>query len=122
MQHLFPTSLIPLSNTNRFLLRSLKCYFIYKQGWGESCVIGVAGAGEELSTRPFQLVTGRVWRGSAFGGYKSRSEVPGLVDEYMSGDLIIDKMVSATYPLAEINTAFRDMHSGQNIRGVIMYS
>lgn len=95
---------------------------MYKQGWGESCVIGVAGAGEELRTRPFQLVTGRVWRGSAFGGYKSRSEVPGLVDEYMSGDLIIDNMISAKYSLAEINTAFHDMHSGQNIRGVIMYS
>lgn len=99
------------------LFRFLLCV----QGWGESCIIGVAGSGEEISTRPFQLVTGRVWRGSAFGGFKSRSQLPGLVDEYMSGDVKIDEMITATYTLASINRAFEDMHSGRNIRGVIMY-
>lgn len=81
----------------------------------------MAGAGQELSTRPFQLVTGRVWRGSAFGGYKSRSQLPSLVDEYMAGQVKIDEMITETYPLNDINRAFDDMHSGKNIRGVIMY-
>lgn len=91
------------------------------KGWGESCIIGVAGAGEVISTRPFMLVTGRVWRGSAFGGYKSRSELPSLVDEYMEGIVKVDEMITKTYPLASINEAFNDMHSGKNIRGVIIY-
>lgn len=90
------------------------------KGWGESCVIGVAGAGKEISTRPFQLVTGRVWRGSAFGGVKSRSQLPGFVDEYMGGAIQIDDFITATYKLEEINSAFDDMHSGKNIRGVIL--
>lgn len=91
------------------------------KGWGESCVIGVAGSGQEISTRPFQLVTGRVWRGSAFGGYKSRSQLPGIVDQYMGGEVLIDEFITQTYPLGKINTAFDDMHSGKNIRGVIEY-
>lgn len=91
------------------------------QGWGESCIIGVAGAGQEISTRPFQLVTGRVWRGTAFGGVKSRSQLPGLVDEYMNGEIKIDEMVSDTYALEKINDAFTDMHSGKNIRGIVHY-
>ncbi|CAN8065067.1 unnamed protein product [Agarophyton chilense] len=92
------------------------------KGWGESCIIGVAGAGQEITTRPFQLVTGRVWRGSAFGGYKSRSDLPGLIDEYMNGEVKIDEFVTETYLLEKIKDAFHDMHSGKNIRGVIMYT
>lgn len=91
------------------------------QGWGESCIIGVAGAGQEISTRPFQLVTGRVWRGTAFGGYKSRSQLPSLVDEYMAGDVKIDELITETYELQDINNAFHDMHSGKNTRGVVLY-
>jgi len=91
-----------------------------RQGWGESCIIGVAGAGQELSTRPFQLVTGRVWRGSAFGGVKSRSQLPGIVDEYMDGAVKIDEMITDTYVLDSINCAFTDMHSGKNVRGVVL--
>lgn len=91
------------------------------RGWGESCIIGVAGAGQEISTRPFQLVTGRVWRGTAFGGYKGRSQLPGLVDEYMEGKIKVDEMITKTYTLDEINQAFDDMHSGANIRGVIIH-
>lgn len=92
------------------------------KGWGESIVIGVAGAGQELATRPFQLVTGRVWRGTAFGGFKGRSELGGLVDEYMDGKVKVDEMITKTYSLADINEAFDDMHSGTNIRGVVNYS
>lgn len=92
------------------------------QGWGESCIIGVAGSGQEISTRPFQLVTGRVWRGSAFGGVKSRSQLPGIIDEYMEGKVKVDEFVSATYKLEDINEAFEDMNSGKNIRGIIVYS
>lgn len=84
-------------------------------------MIGVAGSGQEISTRPFQLVTGRVWRGSAFGGYKSRSQLPGLIEDYMGGQVKIDEFITETYPLDKINTAFDDMHSGKNIRGVILY-
>jgi S-(hydroxymethyl)glutathione dehydrogenase / alcohol dehydrogenase len=92
------------------------------KGWGESVIIGVAGAGEEISTRPFQLVTGRVWRGSAFGGIKGRSQLPGYVDQYMEGNLKIDPFISKTMPLDEINTAFDLMHAGKTIRSVIHYS
>ena len=90
------------------------------KGWGESVVIGVAGAGQEISTRPFQLVTGRSWRGSAFGGVKGRTELPEIVDEYMGGRLLVDEYITERYALDKINTAFDDMHSGQNVRGVIM--
>lgn len=91
------------------------------KGWGESVIIGVAGAGQEISTRPFQLVTGRVWRGSAFGGVKGRSQLPGYVDRYLSGDIKIDEMISAVLPLEEINDAFELMHEGKVIRSVIRY-
>lgn len=91
------------------------------KGWGESCIIGVAGAGEEICTRPFQLVTGRVWRGSAFGGVKSRTQLPSIIDEYMDGLVKVDEFVTNTYELTGINQAFDDMNSGKNIRGVIIY-
>lgn len=90
------------------------------KGWGESCIIGVAGAGQEISTRPFQLVTGRVWRGSAFGGFKGRTQMPGLVDEYMDSKINVDDMITKNYKLSEINQAFDDMISGKNIRGVVI--
>jgi S-(hydroxymethyl)glutathione dehydrogenase/alcohol dehydrogenase len=92
------------------------------KGWGESTIIGVAGAGEEISTRPFQLVTGRVWRGSAFGGVKGRSQLPDYVDCYLAGDLKIDPYITQTLPLDDINTAFELMHAGQSIRSVIHYA
>jgi S-(hydroxymethyl)glutathione dehydrogenase/alcohol dehydrogenase len=91
------------------------------KGWGESIIIGVAGAGQEISTRPFQLVTGRVWRGSAFGGVKGRSQLPGYVDRYLRGEIKIDEMVSAVMPLEKINEAFDLMHEGKTIRSVIRY-
>jgi S-(hydroxymethyl)glutathione dehydrogenase/alcohol dehydrogenase len=89
------------------------------KGWGESVIIGVAGAGEEISTRPFQLVTGRVWRGSAFGGVRGRTELPGYVERYLSGEIKVDEMVTHVLPLAEINKAFDLMHEGESIRSVI---
>ena len=91
------------------------------RGWGESIIIGVAGAGQEISTRPFQLVTGRVWRGSAFGGAKGRSDVPKIVDWYMSGKINIDDLITHTMPLADINRAFDLMHKGESIRGVVTF-
>ncbi len=91
------------------------------KGWGESVIVGVAGAGQEISTRPFQLVTGRVWRGTAFGGCKGRSELPGMVDQYMDGDIKIDEFISYTMPLEDINKAFDLMHEGKSIRSVIHY-
>jgi S-(hydroxymethyl)glutathione dehydrogenase / alcohol dehydrogenase len=91
------------------------------KGWGESTIIGVAGAGQEISTRPFQLVTGRVWRGSAFGGVKGRTQLPGYVENYMNGSLKIDEFVSEVLPLDQINHAFDLMHEGKVIRSVIRY-
>ncbi|MDX1571378.1 MAG: S-(hydroxymethyl)glutathione dehydrogenase/class III alcohol dehydrogenase [Xanthomonadales bacterium] len=91
------------------------------KGWGESTIIGVAGAGEEISTRPFQLVTGRVWRGTAFGGVKGRSELPAMVDQYLDGVIRVDEMITETLPLDEINTAFDLMHEGKAIRSVIRF-
>ncbi|MDR6936079.1 MULTISPECIES: S-(hydroxymethyl)glutathione dehydrogenase/class III alcohol dehydrogenase [unclassified Luteibacter] len=91
------------------------------KGWGESIIIGVAGAGQEIRTRPFQLVTGRVWRGSAFGGVKGRSELPGYVDRYMGGEIKIDPMITYTMGLDDINRAFDLMHEGKAIRSVIIY-
>jgi S-(hydroxymethyl)glutathione dehydrogenase / alcohol dehydrogenase len=91
------------------------------KGWGESVVIGVAGAGEEIRTRPFQLVTGRVWRGSAFGGVKGRSQLPGYVERYLQGEIKIDEMISEVMPLDEINKAFDLMHEGKVIRSVIRF-
>ncbi len=92
------------------------------KGWGESIIIGVAGAGQEISTRPFQLVTGRVWRGSAFGGVKGRTELPGYVDRYMSGEINLDDLVTFKLPLEKINEAFDLMHEGKSIRTVIDFS
>ncbi len=91
------------------------------KGWGESIIIGVAGAGQEISTRPFQLVTGRVWRGSAFGGVKGRSQLPGYVERYLGGEIKIDEMITQVLPLEQINTAFDLMHEGKVIRSVIHY-
>lgn len=91
------------------------------KGWGESIIIGVAGAGEEISTRPFQLVTGRVWRGSAFGGARGRTDVPKIVDWYMKGKINIDDLITHTMPLEDINKAFDLMHKGESIRSVVVY-
>ena len=91
------------------------------KGWGESIIIGVAGAGQEISTRPFQLVTGRVWKGTAFGGARGRSDVPKIVDWYMEGKINIDDLITHTMPLDEINQAFDLMHGGHSIRSVVVY-
>ena len=91
------------------------------KGWGESVIIGVAGAGQEISTRPFQLVTGRVWKGSAFGGVKGRSQLPGYVEKYLRGELKVDEFITYTMPLEEINQAFDLMHEGKSIRSVIHF-
>ena len=91
------------------------------KGWGESVIIGVAGAGQEISTRPFQLVTGRVWRGSAFGGVKGRSQLPGMVEQSMKGEIQLDPFITHTLPLDQINEAFDLMHEGKSIRTVIHF-
>jgi S-(hydroxymethyl)glutathione dehydrogenase/alcohol dehydrogenase len=91
------------------------------KGWGESIIVGVAGAGQEISTRPFQLVTGRVWRGTAFGGCKGRSQLPGMVDQYMDGSIKVDEFITHTMPLEDINTAFDLMHEGKSIRSVVHF-
>ena len=91
------------------------------KGWGESVIIGVAGAGQEISTRPFQLVTGRVWRGTAFGGAKGRTDVPKIVDWYMDGKINIDDLITHTMPLDEINDGFGLMHEGKSIRSVVVF-
>ncbi|HEX7604295.1 MAG TPA: zinc-binding dehydrogenase, partial [Polyangiaceae bacterium] len=91
------------------------------RGWGESIIIGVAGAGQEIKTRPFQLVTGRVWKGSAFGGARGRTDVPKIVDWYMSGKIDIDTMITHKLPLDRINEAFDLMHSGESIRTVVEF-
>lgn len=91
------------------------------KGWGESIIIGVAGAGQEIRTRPFQLVTGRVWRGTAFGGAKGRTDVPRIVDWYMDGKIDIDSLITHTLPLSEINKGFDLMHAGESIRSVVAF-
>ena len=91
------------------------------KGWGESIIIGVAGAGQEISTRPFQLVTGRVWKGSAFGGVKGRSQLPGYVDRYMKGEIKIDEFITHDMPFSKINEAFDLLHEGKSIRTVLHY-
>jgi S-(hydroxymethyl)glutathione dehydrogenase/alcohol dehydrogenase len=91
------------------------------KGWGESVIIGVAGAGQEISTRPFQLVTGRVWKGTAFGGAKGRTEVPKIVDWYMEGKINIDDLITHTMPLEDINKGFDLMHEGKSIRSVVLF-
>ncbi len=91
------------------------------KGWGESVIIGVAGAGQEISTRPFQLVTGRVWRGSAFGGVKGRSQLPGMVEQAMRGDIRLDPFITHTLPFEKINEAFDLLHRGESIRTVLHF-
>ncbi len=91
------------------------------KGWGESVIIGVAGAGQEISTRPFQLVTGRVWKGSAFGGVKGRSELPGIVERYLQGEFKLNDFITHTMGLEDINEAFELMHEGKSIRSVIHF-
>lgn len=106
-----------IGNVN-LMRQALECCH---KGWGESIIIGVAGAGEEISTRPFQLVTGRVWRGSAFGGVKGRTELPSYVNRYMQGQINIDDFVTHNMPLEDINKAFDLMHEGKSIRTVIHF-
>jgi S-(hydroxymethyl)glutathione dehydrogenase/alcohol dehydrogenase len=91
------------------------------RGWGVSTIIGVAESGREIATRPFQLVTGRVWKGSAFGGARGRTDVPRIVDWYMDGRINIDDLITHTMPLDEINKAFDLMHAGESIRSVVVY-
>lgn len=91
------------------------------KGWGESVIIGVAGAGQEISTRPFQLVTGRVWRGTAFGGVKGRTELPDYVERYLAGEFALDDFITHTMPLEQINEAFELMHKGESIRSVVHF-
>ncbi|MDE2385120.1 MAG: S-(hydroxymethyl)glutathione dehydrogenase/class III alcohol dehydrogenase [Alphaproteobacteria bacterium] len=91
------------------------------RGWGQSIIIGVAGAGQEISTRPFQLVTGRTWKGTAFGGARGRTDVPKIVDWYMDGKIQIDPMITHTMPLEDINKGFELMHEGKSIRSVVIF-
>jgi S-(hydroxymethyl)glutathione dehydrogenase/alcohol dehydrogenase len=91
------------------------------KGWGESVIIGVAGAGQEISTRPFQLVTGRVWRGTAFGGVKGRSELPDYVEKYLKGEIVLDDFITHNLPIEKINEAFDLMHEGKSIRSVVHF-
>jgi len=98
--------------------QALECCHL---GWGVSTIIGVAGAGQEIRTRPFQLVTGRTWKGTAFGGVKGRSQLPGYVENYLRGTIELDRLVTHTLPLAQINTAFELMHAGKSIRSVILF-
>ena len=106
-----------IGNTN--VMRSaLECCH---KGWGESVIIGVAGAGQEICTRPFQLVTGRVWRGTAFGGTRGRTQLPGMVEQYMNDEIKIDECITYTMPLEDINKAFDLMHEGKSIRSVIHF-
>ena len=106
-----------IGNTN--VMRSaLECAH---RGWGQSIIIGVAGAGQEISTRPFQLVTGRTWKGTAFGGVKGRSQLPGMVEEAMKGDIQLEPFVTHTMGLEKINEAFELMHDGKSIRTVIHF-
>lgn len=106
-----------IGNVNT-MRRALECCH---KGWGVSVVVGVAGAGQEIATRPFQLVTGRVWKGTAFGGARGRTDVPKIVDWYMDGKINIDDLITHTMPLDEINRAFDLMHSGDSIRSVVVY-
>jgi S-(hydroxymethyl)glutathione dehydrogenase/alcohol dehydrogenase len=91
------------------------------KGWGVSVIVGVAGAGQEINTRPFQLVTGRVWKGTAFGGAKGRTDVPKVVDWYMDGKINIDDLVTRIMPIEQINQAFDLMHKGEVIRAVLSF-
>ena len=102
----------------KLMRQALECC---QRGWGTSVIIGVAGAGDEISTRPFQLVTGRTWKGTAFGGAKSRRDVPKIVDWYMDGRINIDDLITHTMPLDQINHGFDLMHRGESIRGVVVF-
>ena len=102
----------------KLMRQALECCH---RGWGVSVVIGVAGAGQEIATRPFQLVTGRVWKGTAFGGARGRTDVPKIVDWYMDGKISIDPLITHKMPLDKINDAFDLMHSGESIRSVVVY-
>ena len=102
----------------KLMRQALECC---QRGWGTCVIIGVAGAGEEISTRPFQLVTGRTWKGTAFGGAKSRRDVPKIVDWYMDGRINIDDLITHTMPLDRINEGFNLMHQGKSIRGVVTF-
>jgi S-(hydroxymethyl)glutathione dehydrogenase/alcohol dehydrogenase len=106
-----------IGNVN-IMRQALECCH---RGWGVSVVIGVAGAGQEISTRPFQLVTGRVWKGTAFGGARGRTDVPKIVDWYMEGKINIDDLITHKLSLGDINKGFDLMHAGQSIRGVVVY-
>jgi S-(hydroxymethyl)glutathione dehydrogenase/alcohol dehydrogenase len=106
-----------IGNT-RVMRQALECCH---KGWGTSVIIGVAEAGAEISTRPFQLVTGRNWRGTAFGGAKGRTDVPNIVDWYMDGTIAIDPMITHTLKLEDINKGFDLMHAGESIRSVVIY-
>jgi S-(hydroxymethyl)glutathione dehydrogenase/alcohol dehydrogenase len=102
----------------KLMRQALECCH---RGWGESIIIGVAGSGQEIATRPFQLVTGRVWKGTAFGGARGRTDVPKIVDWYMQGKIQIDPMITHVMPLAEINAAFELMKRGESIRSVVTF-
>ncbi|MBL8246568.1 MAG: zinc-binding dehydrogenase, partial [Rhodanobacteraceae bacterium] len=106
-----------IGNT-KVMRQALECCH---KGWGTSVIIGVAAAGQEISTRPFQLVTGRNWRGSAFGGARGRTDVPKIVDWYMEGRIDIDSLITHTLPLERINEGFDLMHRGESIRSVVLY-
>ena len=102
----------------KLMRQALECCH---KGWGECVIIGVAGAGQEIATRPFQLVTGRVWRGTAFGGARGRTDVPRIVDWYMDGKINIDDLITHTLPFDQINEGFELMHRGESIRTVVMF-
>jgi S-(hydroxymethyl)glutathione dehydrogenase / alcohol dehydrogenase len=102
----------------KLMRQALECCH---RGWGTSVIIGVAGAGQEISTRPFQLVTGRVWKGTAFGGARGRTDVPRIIDWYMDKRIEIDSMITHKLPLERINEAFDLMHAGASIRAVVEY-
>ena len=102
----------------KLMRQALECCH---KGWGTSVIIGVAESGAEISTRPFQLVTGRNWRGTAFGGARGRTDVPQIVDWYMDGRIDIDSLITHTMPLEQINEAFDLMHRGESIRTVVLY-
>ncbi len=102
----------------KLMRQALECCH---KGWGQSIIIGVAAGGEEISTRPFQLVTGRVWKGSAFGGVKGRTELPGYVEKYMAGEINLDDLVTFTMPVEQINDAFKYMKEGKSIRSVVTF-
>jgi len=106
------------TGNTKVMRQALECCH---RGWGESIVIGVAEAGQEIATRPFQLVTGRVWKGTAFGGARGRTDVPAIVDWYMSGKIAIDPMITHVLALDEINRAFDLMHEGKSIRSVVVF-